>query len=127
MNKFIGSGIIFPIKLNNQGRPDWVNNIDLIKSSIAMIVNWPKYTRFFNENFGARLDELIEEPNDSITRSLARSFLKDALERDEKRIIVSDVIITGYNQEKVMISVKFSIRNSDIEDTFIFPYYKNIT
>lgn len=125
-NKFIGSGITFPIELNEFGRPNWVNDIRLIESSIKMILYWPQNTRFFNENFGARIPELIEEPNDGVARSLLNTFVKESLEKHEKRIIVTKVTIISYDDTKVNISLSYTVRNTKIEETFIFPYYKNI-
>jgi phage baseplate assembly protein W len=125
--KFIGKGIVFPIQLNQWGRPDSVSDLTLIYSSIAMILNWPKFTRFFNERFGARMAELLEEPNDGVTRSLARSFIIEGLAQHEKRINVLDVTVESHDLYKVFIKISFRVRNTKIEDTYIFPYYKIIT
>ena len=126
INKFIGSGIVFPITLNESGRPDFVNDMNLIKASINTILYWPKNTRFFNEKFGCRIHELIDEPNDGISRSLLRTFLTEAIYENEKRVIISDVKIVSYDLYKVNISMKLTLRNTKIEETFIFPYYKNL-
>lgn len=125
--KFIGKGIVFPIKINSSGRPDSVSDLTLIYSSIAMILNWPKFTRFFNERFGARMAELLEEPNDGVTKSLARSFIIEGLGEHERRIQVLDVTVESHNLYTVFIKISFRIRNTKIEDTYIFPYYKIIT
>lgn len=125
-SKFIGSGITFPIILNDDGRPDFVNDINLILSSIKMVLYWPRHTRFFNEFFGARLEELIEEPNDGIAKSILRTFVKESLETFERRIKVIDVRVRDYDLYTVNIEIKISIRNEKIEETFIFPYYKNL-
>lgn len=122
--KFIGKGLLYPIIINESGRPDSVDSIELIYSSIKMILNWPKHQRFFNEYFGARLQELLEEPNDGITRSLTRTFVKEALASYEKRIEVLDLNIESHDPYTVYIKIHFKIRNTKIEETQIFPYYK---
>jgi phage baseplate assembly protein W len=125
-NKFIGSGITFPIQLNADGRPDFVNDMSLIISSIKTILYWPIYTRFFNENFGCRLEELIDEPHDGIAKSLLRTFIEESLYRYEKRINVNSVKVTSHDLYTVYVEIKITLRNSKIEETFIFPYYKNL-
>jgi len=125
-NKFIGSGIIFPITLNASGRPDFVNDVRLLNSSIKNILYWPKNHRFFNENFGSRIEELIEEPNDGVSFSLLRTFIAEALADYEKRIIVKSVSIQSYDYTKVNVKVTYSIRTTKLEETLIFPYYKNL-
>ena len=60
INKFIGSGLIFPIELNEHGRPDTVNDIRLIRSSILNIINWPTRIRFFNEKINLSKFHIFE-------------------------------------------------------------------
>ena len=86
INKFIGSGIIFPIEINAQGRVDIINDMRLIRASILDIINWPTRIRFFNEQYGCRIEECLEEPDDTISRTLAKHFMVDAISTWEKRV-----------------------------------------
>lgn len=124
-NKFIGSGILFPITLNESGRPDFVNDNTLIVSSIYQILNWPKNTRFFNENFGCRISELLEEPNDGVANTLLRAFIVECLRDYESRITLQSVKIDEYDLWKVNIRIEYIITNTKQEESMIFPYYKN--
>lgn len=123
-NKFIGSGILFPIELNSEGRPDFIDDLRLINCSIRNILYWEKNQRFFNENFGSRIEELIEEPNDGVSRSLLRTFISEALQTYEKRIILKSTDIVSFDSTRVNIKVTYTLRTSKIEETLIFPYYK---
>lgn len=123
-NNFIGSGIIFPLEINTEGRPDYVNDNRLIISSINMILNWPKNVRYFNENFGSRIAELLDEPNDGVANTLLRAFIVEALGTYEKRIILQSITIVNYDIFKVNIELIYTIRNTQVEETLIFPYYK---
>lgn len=125
-NKFIGSGYIFPIVLNSFGRPEPLSDVRLIYASLRTLFYWPKNTRFFIESFGCRIEDLLEEPNDSIARSLLNTFIKEAVQDYEKRIIVNTVTVKAVSPIKIEITVKFYLRNSKIEETFIFPYYKEL-
>ena len=127
-NKFIGSGIKFPIELNSFGRPDTHNDITLIHSSILNIINWPTRVRFFNEKFGCRIEECLEEPDDSISISLIKHFIAESLSIWEKRIelLPSDIKILNSTPSVINVQIRFFIRNTKIEETFIFPFYKEI-
>lgn len=126
-NKFIGSGIIFPIIINEEGRPDYINDSRLIVASINMILSWPKNNRYFNENFGSRIEELLHEPSDSVAATLLEFFILEALSTYEKRIILQSVRVVSYNNSVVNIKLKYTITNTKVEDTLIFPYYKDIS
>lgn len=124
-NKFIGSGILFPIQLNSSGRPDFVNDNRLIISSINQILNTPKNVRFFNENFGCRISELLEEPNDGVANTLLRAFIVECLSDYESRITLQSVKVDEYDIWKVNIRIEYIITNTKQEESMIFPYYKN--
>lgn len=128
-NKFIGSGITFPIELTSEGRPPIEDNVKLINSSIMAILNWPYAHRFFNEAFGCRVSELLEEPNDDIVKTLISHFIVDALTTWERRIIInnSGVSIVSFDNTKVEIKLNYRINATKTEETFIFPFYKEIT
>jgi len=126
LNKLIGRGVIFPIQLNGNGRPDYDDSLQLIESSIRMILNTAIRSRFFNENFGTRIKELLEEPNDSISKSLLKTFIVDSINTNEKRVSIESIDIVSYNLYIVNIGIKLTIRKSRIEETFIFPFYKNL-
>lgn len=125
-NRFIGTGITYPIELNSSGRPNYTNSIDLIKSSISMVIYWSRNTRFMNQKFGSRIHEILEEPDDSVSRSLLRFFVKESLEEWEKRIEIIDVDIQNPSDARVDIKIIFQIRNTKEEETYIFPFYKDI-
>lgn len=125
-NKFIGSGMIFPIVLNEYGRPDIISNMDLIRASILTILNWQIGTRYFNETFGSRIEDIIEEPDDSISKSLLRFFIEESLVRWEKRIDVMKIQLLSPEPGRIDARLFYTIRNSKTEDVMIFPFYKNI-
>ncbi|MAO08031.1 MAG: hypothetical protein CL596_04890 [Alteromonas sp.] len=125
-NKFIGSGMVFPILINDKGRPDIISDSDLIKSSIKIILSWAFGTRYFNELFGSRVDELIEEPDDSVTKSLLKLFITESLNTWEKRITIKGIQLNNKGVGKIDAIIYYSVRNSKIEDTMIYPFYNNI-
>ena len=128
IGKFIGSGIIFPIELNEQGRPDTINDIRLIRSSILNIINWPVRIRFFNEKYGCRIEECLEDPDDNVSRSLIKQFITESIQLWEKRVELynSNIKILDSTPTIVNLQLNYRIRNTKIEETFIFPFYKNI-
>ena len=127
INKFIGSGITFPIELNSKRGPVVYNNTKLIECSIANILNWPMRMRWFNEEFGSRIEEILEEPDDTVSRTLLREFIREALRKWEKRIVVKDIItLPPKYLGRIDVSITYQIRNTKIEETIIYPFYKEL-
>jgi len=125
-NQFIGGGITFPIEVNSKGSVDVRGNNVLLQSSIKNILYWPTSQRFFNEQFGSRIFDVLEEPNDNIGKALVRTFIFEALNRWEKRILVKDTKILNSDHQVINIEITYEIRSTRTEETMVFPFYKEI-
>lgn len=125
-NKYIGEGITFPIKLNEKGRVEKASTMDLLKYSMANIFMWPKGHRFFNNRFGSRLHELLEEPNDSISNALIRSFIRESLIEWESRVQFDDVKVSEDKNNTKLIEVFFTVKQTREKESFVFPFYEEI-
>ena len=63
------TGLAFPLVLTI-GKHTLVSGADLIQASIKIIIAWPLFVRFCEGNFGSRIHEVLEEPNDDILINL---------------------------------------------------------
>lgn len=123
LEDYIGRGITLPIKLVNGSVP-LDTGVELIKASIRTILSWPYGTRFFLPEFGSRLDELIEEPNDDVLFSLIETFVQDAIEKWEPRIELKlPVNVSRDDYGKVQVQLEFNIISSQKIDSMVFPFY----
>lgn len=125
LQNFIGQGFTIPLKLTN-GRPPLESGFDLIRSSIINIVSWAYGKRFFLNEYGSRLYELLEEPNDIILEDIVRVFVVDAINKWEKRIDLTHCSIVRTSDIKMEVTVTYQIINTKREDTFVFPFYTKI-
>ena len=124
--KFIGKGITFPIQLNERGAVIVTSGTQLIRSSLKLILSWPYNTRFFLPEFGSKVEELLEEPNDQILETVVRNFIVESIIKWEKRIEIVNVQIGRPEDTKIDIQLTYRLSNSEIMDSFIFPFYKLI-
>lgn len=125
-NEFIGQGLIFPIQLSKMGSPNIGGGKDLLESSIKAILSWNIGTRFFLGEFGTRLEELLQEPNDLITQVLVKHFTVEVISKWEKRLEVLDVELTERTDNSINIKIRYKVINTKISETFTFPYYSQL-
>jgi len=124
---FLGRGITLPLRLEN-GKVPIDSGVQLIRSSIKMIIAWPFGTRFFLNEFGSKVEELVEEPNDDVLRNVAYEFIAESLARWEKRIELIDVSIDRPNDMgSLNLSIIYRIISSQKTDILTFPFYPEIT
>lgn len=122
---FIGNGLTFPIQLQN-GRGVLYSGFDLIRSSIRTILAFKYSNRFFLGEFGSRLNDLMEEPNDEVLKNLISTFVVQAITRWEKRVSTVSSSIVQSDSHSVQIQIVYKIKNSQSEDSFIYPFYRQI-
>lgn len=122
--RFIGKSIVFPIQLEN-GKAKVETGVELIRRSIETILRWES-PRFFLGEFRCRLTELLEEPNDTIVKSLVRHFILDSLKTFEKRIELLEVRVIDIDDKSINVSIYYRIISNQSEDNFIFPFYRKI-
>ena len=125
IENFVGKGIVFPIELDSTGTPVNKTGIELINSSIKLILGWDN-DRIFLSQFRNRLNDLIEEPNDEVLSSLVRFFIFDSLRIWEKRIEVLDITISIPDPSRLDASIYYRITNTNLEAIFTFPFYREI-
>jgi hypothetical protein len=122
---FIGKGITLPLQLEG-GKTPLKSGFDLIRASIVMVLSWPYATRFFIKQFGSRLEELLEEPNDDVLFSLVETFVIDSLKEWEPRVELTGLEITRNDLGGIKLLITYRVLSIQQEDTFIFPFYTQI-
>jgi phage baseplate assembly protein W len=126
VDDFLGRGITLPLRLVNGSVPIDTGP-ELIKASIRFLLSWTYGTRFFLTEYGSRLEDLIEEPNDDVLNHLVYTMVADAISTWETRVKVLDVNLTRDDLGKTNIVVYYQIITSQKTDTLVFPFYNTIT
>lgn len=122
---FIGNGLTFPIQLT-KGRGNLYSGFELIRSSIRNILAFKYGSRFFLAEFGSRLNDLMEEPNDEVLKNLILTFVIDAVTKWEKRVDQISATVDRTDTQSIDIRIIYKIKNSQTVDNFIYPFYRQI-
>lgn len=123
---YIGRGITLPLNLV-AGRAPLQSGFELLRASIIMVLAWPYATRFFLNEFGSRLEELIEEPNDNILLNLIHTFVVDSLRKWEPRVELIGLTLERNQDWSISLQLNYRVVVTGKEDTFVFPFYTQIT
>lgn len=123
-NKYIGSGLAFPLQINVQGGIQLSYNTPNIEESIIIILRTDLGERVYRPNFGSRLSELVFEPMNVQTLLLIRLYVEEALEMWEPRIILKEIRadpdpIRG----KVDIIIEYQPKDSPDVRSLVYPFY----
>lgn len=114
-------GFTFPQRINGKGFFEFTGDIRLlVRSSIYQILGTKQGERVMEPEFGSRVHELLFEPIDEITISLARVYTIQAIERWEPRVVLNDVEVRiAIDYGRLEIYGIYEITKQAIKDSFL--------
>ena len=125
LEKAIGSGIMFPIQLTTSNGlvtcQPVSGDVDLIKQNLTSILTYQLGQRLRQEDFGTRINECIEEPNDQAMLFLIRRYVTEAISSWEPRLKKVSVETTQ-DREFINIKLRYTVDQSQSAESLDFSY-----
>ncbi len=125
VDQWTGTGPLLPFLPDPEtGALAWVGGMELIRQSVATILDTEPGERVMRPGFGCGLRRYLMEPNTLTTRTAMEADIRAALETWEPRIrLVSVVVTPGEEPELVWVDVAY-VRLSDLRpDNLVYPFY----
>ena len=117
-DNFLGSGWAFPLKVTPSGGIARSKDEQKIKESIRLILSTGKGERVMRPTFGADLQRLVFEPNNTVTANLVSHYIEEALTLWEPRIQVDQVDVKNdVANSRLLIEVSYHIRATNSPQT----------
>ncbi len=122
--KYLGTGLTFPLQLNVQGEIKLSAQAQKVKESIWIILRTGLGERVYRPNFGCRLAELTFAPLNTDTLLRIRLYVLEALQTWEPRIVVNEVR-TDPDPVRGRVDIIIDYRLKDYPDhySFVYPFY----
>ncbi len=122
-NLFLGTGIAFPIGVNQNGEIKKSSYEESIEESIKIILSTKLGERMMRPEFGCRIHELIFAPNNATTQNLAIYYVAEALKKWENRILLKDVDANEDEENSIIIEVEYQVRDTNSFYNLVYPFY----
>lgn len=122
---FIGAGWVFPIGTDATGGIALVAREREIEQSIRIILGTSRGERPMRPEFGCRIHDHVFGPANGATAGQVAYDVREALERWEPRIAVSNVDV-GFDQieaGKLYVDVGYVIVDSNNPRNLVYPFY----
>lgn len=124
-NSLIGVGIVYPLNINSQGTLQLDTGWPIIKSSINNLLAFLVGERYFLGEFGASIEDLLEEPNDDISVAVLQHRLETQLPYWDPRILIQNLSIQRDNSTTVNIVIEVVLKGTDLSELFVIPITVN--
>ena len=123
LEECLGNGLASSKSMFDNLRTKVVVGEDKLHDSIRMILSTRVGERFFVPEFGSKLHLALFEQNDMVCRDLIEMYIREALDRWEKRIVVTNVDVGIENDDNIVpVTISYKISNSNIEGSYVYPF-----
>jgi phage baseplate assembly protein W len=125
--KFYGSGLRFPLQIDQRGRLASSDGESRVEDSIMMILGTARGERCMLPRFGCGIHELTFEPNTAAVRGRIAVEVRQALLDFEKRIDVLsiDVHASPEQENLLLIRIDYRLRNNNVAGNLVYPFFLN--
>lgn len=128
---FLGRGLRHPFRFSKAGSSSQTfgasltEGVEHLKGCLIQLIYTQIKERFFLRSFGTRLGRLVFEPQQELLIKEIISEMADSVKKWEKRIKINDLKLLEMNPKdgRIVISLSFSVINSNVTGNLVFPYY----
>lgn len=119
-DSFLGIGWSFPVEVSRSGEILLAEHEISIEQSIRIILETSRGERVMRPDFGCGLQDMVFAINNSATRGIVASEVRDALLKWEPRIDVIDVEAnaSGTQGEVLLINIEYKVRATEAGPTW---------
>ena len=96
-----------------------------IESSLQILLSTALGERIMQPKFGCNMDDLVFENLDTTLKTEIKNRMQNAILYYEPRIELHSIdIITSNPEERVVLTVEYTIRSTNTRYNLVFPFYK---
>lgn len=117
MSRYTGVFKLFP-KPGTSEDGFVVYDKEVVKNSLLNILNTHKGSRVYDSDYGTNLHKLIHEPNIQRTRNIAKTEIKDVIEKYEPRAQLLEVnAYAGKGEKTSEVVITVSVKYIEFDET----------
>ena len=130
-NSFLGTGWSFPPTFDYEsGQVELVSDLDDIRESLNILLSTSLGERVMQPDYGCNLDDYMFESLNNSLIGLIKHHVENAILFYEPRIVVENVDVTAADstdliEGKFIITVEYSIPETNSRYNYVFDYYLN--
>ncbi|MDE7323227.1 MAG: GPW/gp25 family protein [Lachnospiraceae bacterium] len=125
--EYLGSGLKFPLQVNRAtGRIVMADGEQSVKESVYIILMTQKGERFTRRNFGSRLLSYTFMDTSVTRMNMMAREIEQTISEQEPRILDVDVNVEPkLDKGCLIVNVHYTLAQSYIKDSVVFPFYLN--
>ena len=120
----LGTALSFPLYVAN-GSGKIIEGGEVVQQSIGQIIGTPQGSLPCSPYLGCRLAWLLFEPNDTIAGGLGKTYIREALGQQERRIVVTTITYTSEGTT-INFNINYQIKATGEVRSLVYPFTREI-
>jgi uncharacterized protein len=123
MTTVLGSGLAFPLGVDNRGRIALARDEIDVEQAIGIILSTAPGERPMRPEFGCAVHDCVFERIEADTLARIDRAVRVALDRWEPRIDVEDIVFETRREGELLVHLRYRLRATNEVRNLIFPFY----
>ncbi len=123
MTTVLGSGLAFPLGVDDRGRIALAHAETDVEQAIGLILSTAPGERPMRPEFGCAVHDCVFERIEADTLARIDQAVRFALDRWEPRIVVDDIAFETLREGELLVHLRYRLRATNDVRNLIFPFY----
>jgi uncharacterized protein len=125
MTEILGSGLAFPLHVDQRGAVALAQGEEDIAQAIELILSTAPGERPTRPEFGCEVHDLVFDTIDAAMVGKVDAAIRDALARWEPRIEVNEIDfdLSGVEDGRLDITIRYRVRATSSARNLVYPFY----
>ena len=123
MTTVLGSGLAFPLGVDDRGRIALAREEIDVEQAIRIILSTAPGERPMRPEFGCAVHDCVFERIDADTLARIDQAVRVALDRWEPRIDLEDIVFETRREGELLVHLRYRLRATNDVRNLVFPFY----
>ena len=123
MTTVLGSGLAFPLDVDDRGRIALAREEIDVEQAIRIILSTAPGERPMRPEFGCAVHDCVFERIEADTLARIDQAVRVALDRWEPRISIEDIAFETRKEGELLVHLRYRLRATNDVRNLVFPFY----
>jgi phage baseplate assembly protein W len=123
MTPVLGSGLAFPLGVDDRGRIALARDEIDVEQAIGIILSTAPGERPMRPEFGCAVHDCVFERINAGTLARIDQAVRVALDRWEPRVDVADIVFETRREDELLVHLRYRLRATSDVRNLVFPFY----
>jgi phage baseplate assembly protein W len=123
MTTVLGTGLAFPLGVDNRGRIALARGEIDVEQAIRIILSTAPGERPMRPEFGCAVHDCVFERIEADTLARIDQAVRFALDRWEPRVAIEDIAFESRREGELLVHLRYRLRATNDVRNLVYPFY----